>query len=166
MARNFYISEEALAYMKRINKNSSTGKIDFNLHFWWLCAQIGLMTSDSRFEVSNGKDMVDHFKIGALGAHQNRIRGFFLMTHILSRDAGGMDRELIEGLMQEVFAEGSNSSLTEEGSEILDRYAASGFRRIRDDIGPQDELKNFVRRYHKLVETIAREDYSGTSGRL
>lgn len=157
MSRNFYISADALNYMEKLNKQSGSGTIVRNLYFWWLCAQVGLLRNDANQVVNQPKDMVDHLNVGPIKNHQHIIRGILLMQHIRGVDAGKATREFTEGRMQHIFSGESASKLTEEGQKELDRYAASGFEYIKEEIGFEYDLKNFVRKYHDLIKKLTAE---------
>ena len=157
MARNFYIPSAALKYFKRLNAHSKSGKIGRNMEFWWLCAQVGLLKNDSSRKVEDANDMVAHLDL--LNPSQSRIRGVLLMEYINAVKIGSSPppRDLVEEVMQSLFTDETASSLTEEGQKTLDKYAASGFELIEEEIGAQDELKNFIRLYHQLVQDLVEE---------
>ncbi|MGF9693779.1 hypothetical protein AAIH46_13250 [Rhizobium sp. 0TCS1.26] len=60
------------------------------------------------------------------------------------------DRDDIERQMVQLLDLSSVTRLSSEGDSLLNRYAASGFNRLRDGILKVDNLEDFLVAYHAL----------------
>lgn len=151
----FKQSRRMAEYFDKLNQNSTSGTIKQRMEQWWLCAQIGLIANKQGEPPGQGSsDMVDYF-IRSLESSQSRIRGLLLMRHFGNVDAGGMKRDVLEKEMNRMLS-GNESRLSDNATNMLDRYATGGFQIIIDEIRQQTELYIFMKKYHKLVQSLVK----------
>ena len=150
----FVITSTITKYFDHLNKNSTTGKVSKRMEQWWLCAQLGLICNKQGESPGEGSsDMVDYF-IKSMEDGQARIRGFLLERHFENVDASeGKDRDILEQEMARMLAK-NDSSLSDDATRMLDRYAVGGMEIIKDKIRKQTELNMFMIKYHKLVNEL------------
>ena len=150
----FYLSEEANTYLGRLNKNSTSGKIQPKLKFWWLCAQVGIL-SNRTMPCDQGAMGVRTF-VPPLDSHSSLIRGILLMEAIQRVDVGdGDERTLVESVMSKHITNSTASQLTHHATKLLDNYSTGGFQVIRDELGAHHELHTFMLAYHELVMRLS-----------
>ena len=81
-------------------------------------------------------------------AQADIIAGLLVDAELERRDILPDDRASIEGEMVRLLNPTSPTRLSDEGTKLLNLYAAAGFRLVRDRMMPPASLEEFMVAYH------------------
>lgn len=145
---SFILSDEANAYLARLNTNKKAGILKTKFDFYYLCLLVGfnkgeLVSGDPKGEVFIDvppKEHTDSYK---------EILGVLLSSEIKRRGVEVKDRNSMEKIMMELLDPNSVNQLSEDGARILNRYAAKGFEEIIEALPePNTRLDTFLIKYY------------------
>lgn len=148
---SFVFPKGARGYFKAVDDlRSGLPKFDSMFDKYYLCAMVGLdarrLAGDEDLE---GDKFVDGYP-GEYQAQADLIAGLLIdaeldRQRISPEDRGSIEREMIRLLNPQ-----ATTKLSDEGMRLLNRYAASGFKLIRERVLQPHTLEDFLIAYHTL----------------
>ncbi|MDH5401952.1 MAG: hypothetical protein OEZ01_04890 [Candidatus Heimdallarchaeota archaeon] len=145
----FIIEVKVREYFDRINKNSTSGKFDSKLEYYWLCALVGLSYNIYNKQLAENTELTDKFTI-KLKPFENEIRALLFYNYI-NKNLANQTNESILKHMSLFFSSDSLTKLSELGMNELNYYASGGFSIIQEKIPISNDLSNFLIEYLKLL---------------
>jgi len=147
----FQLPRESRDYFKLLVKRSDGGaRFDTLFDQYYFCLMIGL----SKKELSAESDVEsDKFVDGYPSDYQSHadvIAGLLINAELFRKGIEKNDRSSIEKEMLRLLDQNSPTRLSEEGIRLLNLYAGTGFRVIREAITPPQNLEEFLVLYHRL----------------
>ena len=147
----FQLPKESRDYFKHLLKRSDGGaRFDTLFDQYYFCLMVGLnrkgLAADSDIEP-------DKFVEGYPSDYQNQadvIAGLLINAELSRKSIEKDDRSSIEQEMLRILDQNSPTRLSEEGMRLLNLYAATGFKVIREGITPPQNLEEFLVLYHGL----------------
>ena len=155
----FRFAEDAKHYAKKLGFGRQTNPV---LEFYWLCAQLGLVSYDRDKTLPDppgpGNDLVDNF-VGRTRHHQVLIRSFLLYRYLASNsyDIDELEEEEAEEIEQlmDGFLQSTGSHLRNKGMRTLDTFAQKGWDLLKSkSINLIDDMGLFLVQYVKLIHTF------------
>ena len=124
----FSMSKESSEYWRKMSDNPSSGKIDTQLEWYWLCAQLGLLHNKKSKDNTGFSDVYGEW-VASLKPHSNIILGMLFKRYIESFPSTA--EKDIPQYMQKIFTHEGSTKLTSEGFSLLDRFAEGGFQEFK-----------------------------------
>jgi hypothetical protein len=147
----FQLPKESREYFKLLLKRSDGGaRFDTLFDLYYFCLMVGL----NRKTLSADSDLeADKFIEGYPSDYQNQadvIAGLLINAELSRKGIEKDDRASIEREMLRILDQNSPTRLSEEGMGLLNLYAGTGFRVIREAITPPQNLEEFLVLYYRL----------------
>lgn len=148
----FQAPKDSRDYFRHLLKRSDGGgaRLDTLFDQYYLCLMVGL---DRRVLGRDDELESDRFIERYPSDYQNQadvIAGLLINAELHRKDIHKEDRSTIEREMLTLLDHQSSTRLSDEGMQLLNRYAAAGFKAIRDEILPPQSLEEFLVFYHAL----------------
>lgn len=148
---SFQLPKESRDYFKHLLKRSDGGACFSTLFdLYYFCLMMGFskksLGSDTELE---GDKFIEKYT----SDYQNQadvIAGLLINAELTRKGIEKDDRSSIEHEMLRLLDHQSPSRLSEEGINLLNLYACSGFKAVRDELGPPQSLEEFLVFYHRL----------------
>lgn len=148
---SFQLPKESRDYFKYLLKRSDGGAC-FNTLFdlYYFCLMVGLKRKNLGLESDlEGDKFVDRY----ISDYQNQadlIAGLLINAELTRKGIEKDDRSSIEKEMLRLLDHQSPSRLSEEAINVLNLYAAEGFKAIREEIVPPQTLEEFLVLYYRI----------------
>lgn len=148
----FHAPNDSRDYFKHLLKRADGGgaRLDTLFDQYYLCLMVGL---DRRALGREDEMESDRFIERYPSDYQNQsdvIAGLLINAELHRKDIHKEDRSTIEQEMLMLLDHQSPTRLSDAGMQLLNRYAAAGFKVIRDEITPPQNLEEFLVLYHSL----------------
>ncbi|MCL6597497.1 MAG: hypothetical protein K6T81_02010 [Alicyclobacillus macrosporangiidus] len=138
--------KDAQSYF-RLMREKQWFQYDFDAYY--LCLMAGLHFRRLGKPEMVGNAFIDHYPGAYVDAAQS-IAGLLIDAE-LDRQQILQTRDSIEKLIISLLDLRSKTFLSDEGMNLLNRYAAGGLELIRDRIPPTPDMEVFLVHYHNLL---------------
>jgi len=157
----FQLPKESRDYFKHLLKRSDGGaRFDTLFDQYFFCLMVGLdLKTLGKAEDMEGDKFIERYP----SDYQNQadiIAGLLISAELHRKGIEKDDRSSIEKEMLRLLDHLSPTRLSEDGMEALNLYASSGFKFIREEILPPQNLEEFLVFYHTLWARDARPSES------
>jgi hypothetical protein len=147
----FQLPKDSREYFKHLLRRSDRGAcFDALFDVYYFCVMVGL----DKKKLGNDSDLeTDKFVEGYISDYQNQadiIAGLLINAELCRKGIEKDDRNSIEQEMLRILDHRSPTRLSEEGMRSLNQYAAAGFRFIREELVPPQNLEEFLVLYHGI----------------
>jgi len=147
---HFTRSSKAKTYYEKLIMTSRTGKFDTYFDFYYICAMVGF----SEGSIATDRDVKKNKEFARDFPKMNKSQKYKLIGALvaaeLKRQAINVnDRTSVRAEMITIIDENAQTKLSQEGLNLLDKYAEGGFQYIFNTIGVVDEMDVFMNRYYK-----------------
>ena len=146
------MSANAKNYFNKLNKESTTGKLQVQFDFYYLCLIAGFI--NGKISENIGDKFVDDFPSTSFFPQRDLIVGLLIAAEIDRNEIDTTDRKRIEKLMVGLVKSDSPTHMSEKGERLMNQYAQGGFEYIAGKIPSIYNLNTFlVRYYDEIVKT-------------
>lgn len=148
----FRLSDEAREYFRSIDQHSSTGKFNTTWDQYYLCFMAGVI--ERRLgEPPEADPFIEKFTV------DYRDQRYELLASLVSAeiDRKGLpweDKDGIRDLMMHLLDSSTPTNLSDDGLEMMNRYAEGGFSLIRERIPKPRDLDEFLVAYTTNFSSI------------
>jgi len=145
--RRFHFSNDARTYFEKIGierkkGQSTTGMFSAYIEPYFLCLLIGIIKNISREPDPMSKDMVSTWKSYAKG-FEKEISGLVFYKYCISKGISHDDDRVLK--LMESFFTTERAEVYEKGAfMMMNRYAQGGFDYIRENLGENEQLADFL----------------------
>ena len=145
----FVLPKDARDFFKHVLKRTEGGaKLDTMFDAYYLCVVAGLdRRLLGRAEDLEGDRFIEKYPTD-YQAQADVLAGLLINAELERKGIDGDDRGTIEQEMLLLLDSQSPTRLSEKGMELLNLYAASGFKSIQADLVPPQSLEEFLVFYH------------------
>jgi hypothetical protein len=145
--RRFHLSDDAREYFEKIgverNKgNSKSGMFTAYVEPYYLCLLMGIIKDSRRDPDPMSKDMVSSWKASAK-QYEKEISGVVFYKFCQDKGISQEDDRILK-LMEKFFTIERAEVYEKEGFSMMNKYAQGGFDYIRDNLGPSEQLADFL----------------------
>lgn len=148
---SFIMPTGARDFFKLIESRREAPKFDSMFDYYYLCLMIGL---DSRLLASEDSDLESAEFVKAYPADYHAqadlVAGLLIDAELDRKGINPEDRESIEQEMLRLLDLQSATRLSDEGMRLLNRYAAEGFKLLRDRVLQPQNLEDFLVAYQSF----------------
>jgi len=158
--RRFHLSDDARTYFEKIGVQRNTGKSKSGMFTayvepYFLCMMMGIIKDKRRDPDPMSKDMVSTWKSNAK-QYEKEISGVVFYKYCLSKGISKEDDRVLK-LMENFFTIDRAEVYENEAFAMMNKFAQGGFDYIRDSLGPNDQLADFLIWYLKELEDTSVE---------
>ncbi len=150
---SFEITKEGDKYLERLNRNSSSGEFEIDWDFYYICSIIGMYHRrlKSDIESENLRELTRSFPQKYYN-NKNYIIALLIEAEMYRKGVETRTRKELEEFMLNKVGKGE-TGLSENGEELLNKYAAGGLEIIKEKIGRVEDLHTFfLRIYEEILE--------------
>ena len=153
--RRFHLSDDARKYFEKIGVqrntgNSKSGMFSTYIGPYFLCMLMGIIKDKRRAPDTMTKDMVSNWKSHAK-EFEKEISGVVFYKYCLSKGISKQDDRVLK-LMENFFTVERAEVYEKEAFSMMNKYAQGGFDYIRDSLGQNDQLADFLIWYLNELE--------------
>tara|TARA_Y100000766_G_C18740070_1_gene523104 strand:+ start:102 stop:590 length:489 start_codon:yes stop_codon:yes gene_type:complete len=154
-SRRFNLSDDAREYFEKIGVerkkgDSKSGMFSAYVEPYYLCMLMGMVKNQKRKPDLMSKDMVRTWKSSAK-EFEKEISGFIFYKFCLDRGISDGDDRILK-LMENFFANERVEVYNKEAFSMMNHYAQGGFDFIRENLGPCNQLADFLVWYLQELE--------------
>jgi hypothetical protein len=147
----FQLPKESREYFKHLFKRSDGGaRLDILFDQYYFCLMVGLHKKTLGTEAElEGDKFIERYPTD----YQDQadvIAGLLINAELYRKGIEKDDRASIEQEMLRLLDNQSASRLSEEGMRLLNLYGVAGFKEIRQEIVPPQNLEEFFVLYYRL----------------
>ena len=147
----FQLPKESREYFKFLLKRSDGGaRFDTLFDLYYFCLMIGLSRKTLGAESDLEPDKFVEGYPSDFQSHADVIAGLLINAELSRKGLEKDDRSSIEQEMLHILDQNSPTRLSESGIGLLNLYAGTGFRVIREEIPIPQNLEEFLPLYHRL----------------
>ncbi len=150
---SFEITKEGDKYLERLNRNSSSGEFEIDWDFYYICSIIGMYHRrlKSDIESENLRELTRSFPQKYYN-NKNYIIALLIEAEMYRKGVETRTRKELEEFMLNKVGKGE-TGFSENGEELLNKYAAGGLEIIKEKIGRVEDLHTFfLRIYDEILE--------------
>lgn len=149
---SFEITKEADKYLNQLNRNSKSGSLDIDWDFYYICALVGMYHRRLNSEIKED-ELRELTRSFPQKYHDKKfyIIALLIESEIHRKGVETRSRKELEKFMLKKVEEGE-TGLSENGEELLNKYAAGGLEIIKEKIGRVEDLHVFfIRLYEEIL---------------
>ena len=145
--RRFHLSDDARRYFEKIGVqrktgNSKSGMFSAYVEPYYLCMVMGIIKNVRREPDTMSVDMVSTWKSHAKN-FEKEISGIVFYKYCLAKGIAKQDDRVLK-LMENFFTVDRSEVYEKEAFAMMNRFAQGGFDYIRDNLGQNDQLADFL----------------------
>lgn len=147
----FRLPKGVREYHDMVNNRTDGGvKFKYLFDFYYLCLMLGLDKAKigPKENLESG-EFVDDYPDPYKNVSEI-VAGLLIDAEMRRKDIAPQDRTRIENLMLGIIDQFSLTGLNQEGLDLLNRYAVTGFEEIHTNITKTSELETFLVHYYQL----------------
>ncbi|NMA30225.1 MAG: hypothetical protein GX941_00170 [Candidatus Methanofastidiosa archaeon] len=148
----FKLSEGASAYLKKLKKNQSNGKFDYDFDFYYLCAVLG-MTFRRCISLNGGDEITRNFP-SKYDKYKHSIIALLIEAEKERTGKDSSIRKEFEKFMLDLVDPHSPTQLNSIGEERLNCYAQGGYELLSERVGSVESLDVFFVKYRSLFDEL------------
>lgn len=156
------MTEDMWAYFARIDQSTIKGISFLEIDKYYACLMIGLRAAqiapDPKYRASflaAGAKFPD-----AYSDHDTYLLGLLVEAEIRRRKLDPNNRDLIEAETVRLLDPQSPLGLSDQGVDLMNKYAAKGFELLREKMGPPRAIETFLVTYAEIFWRPASPDLS------
>jgi hypothetical protein len=149
-ARDFFGFDGARAFAKRgaLKREGATRFLLFDAYY--CCLLLGLDEARIGDELELETEPFLGGYPEAYKAQAELVAGLLVDAELRRLSISVDDREDVERQMVQLLNLNSPTRLSDDGNNLLNQYAVTGFEKMRDDLMEPDNLDDFLVAYHDL----------------
>lgn len=153
--RRFHLSDDAREYFEKIGVerkkgDSKSGMFSAYVEPYYLCLMMGMIKNKGRNPDVMSKDMVSSWKSSAR-EFEKEITGVVFQKFCENKGIEQGDDRILK-VMENFFANERAEVYNREAFNMMNYYAQGGFDYIRENLGPCNQLADFLVWYLEEIE--------------
>ena len=163
---HFRMREDCKTWFKNITKTGS-GKPGLTLDFdaYFICMLLGLATGRRSSPTDHGKkmsDLIERFP-EAYRSQQRLVAGLLIWAELARRGIDIKEKQGVQDVVVELLSSQNFTGLSNEGINLLDKYASGGFDVLTDKYEQKpDRFEQFIREFASEFQNAVDHSVWGT----